>query len=48
MGRFRNFWCSVASWTLWPMVRGFMLALLIFIVLAIASAIITAIAVVLG
>lgn len=48
MGRIRAFWCWLASWTLWPMVRGFLLALAIFIVLAIASLIITAITVVLG
>lgn len=47
VSRFRDFWCAVASWTLWPMIRGFLLALLIFIVLAVISLIISGIAVVL-
>lgn len=47
MGKFREFWCWLASWTLWPMVRGFLLALLIFIVLAVISLTVSGIAVML-
>lgn len=37
MGKLREFWCVVASWTLWPALRGIAIAVVI-------SALITVIA----
>lgn len=48
MGRIRAFWCWLASWTLWPMARGFLLFIAIAIFLIIIKWVIeTGIAVVL-
>lgn len=39
MGKVREFWCWLANWTLWPVVRGIGIATALFILLIIIAAI---------
>lgn len=38
MGKLRQFWCEVAAWTLWPVVRGAGIATIVCAFLAILTA----------
>lgn len=47
MAKLREFWCWLAGWTLWPIIRGIAIAIAIFILLAVIALIVSGIAVVL-
>lgn len=37
MGAVRRWWCKVASWTLWPMLKGLGLGFMMFVVICMAA-----------